>query len=398
MKLKRIISALLLLAMLLSCLPLTALAAETETPDVGDAPLPETTEIMDADSSAEPVTLSNNSDGFFYLAATAADRVIIAPERVTYAVGQTIAQALLASGHTFDGLEDGNVYRINGVAGEFQRSDETGDYSLTKLASAISFFCFTEGETAKPSETRQTLIRTMADYLCEEADVRAYAKDAYDAALRQFVGISDEKASSCATQITAKIGEYKTSLGSTTSVTFSGTDEDCTITAVSTYGKVYDDTEHPGTLNLPDGSYDFTAQKGALAKTLSAAPDYPEVATAAIEEMYRQVGPAQIEDDVMQRGMIVRHLVLPGCVDNSLGVLDWFSEHFHGKGVWFSLMSQYVPMGRAKNMPPFDRHITENEYAAVCSYLELCNIENGYTQDFSSAIQDYIPKFDLSGL
>ena len=264
MKLKRIISALLLLAMLLSCLPLTALAAETETPDVGDAPLPETTEIMDADSSAEPVTLSNNSDGFFYLAATAADRVIIAPERVTYAVGQTIAQALLASGHTFDGLEDGNVYRINGVAGEFQRSDETGDYSLTKLASAISFFCFTEGETAKPSETRQTLIRTMADYLCEEADVRAYAKDAYDAALRQFVGISDEKASSCATQITAKIGEYKTSLGSTTSVTFSGTDEDCTITAVSTYGKVYDDTEHPGTLNLPDGSYDFTVQKGAL--------------------------------------------------------------------------------------------------------------------------------------
>ena len=55
-------------------------------------------------------------------------------------------------------------------------------------------------------------------------------------------------------------------------------------------------------------------------------------------------------------------------------------------------------MGRAKSMPPFDRHIAENEYAAVCSYLELCDIENGYTQDFSSAIQDYIPKFDLSGL
>ena len=145
---------------------------------------------------------------------------------------------------------------------------------------------------------------------------------------------------------------------------------------------------------LPDMKY----SDPALAKTLSAAPDYPEVAAAAIEEMYRQVGPARIEDEVMQRGMIVRHLVLPGCVDNSLGVLDWFSEHFHGKGVWFSLMSQYVPMGRAKNMPPFDRHITENEYAAVCSYLELCDIENGYTQDFSSAIQDYIPKFDLSGL
>ena len=145
---------------------------------------------------------------------------------------------------------------------------------------------------------------------------------------------------------------------------------------------------------LPDMKY----SDPALAKTLSAAPDYPEVAAAAIEEMYRQVGPAQIEDDVMQRGMIVRHLVLPGCVDNSLGVLDWFSAHFNGKGVWFSLMSQYVPMGRAKDLPPFDRHITEDEYAAVCSYLELCGIENGYTQDFSSAIQDYIPQFDLSGL
>ena len=145
---------------------------------------------------------------------------------------------------------------------------------------------------------------------------------------------------------------------------------------------------------LPDMKY----SNESLAVKLSRAPDYVETAKAAIQEMYRQVGPAQIEDDAMQRGMIVRHLVLPCCVDNSLGVLDWFSEHFHGKGVWFSLMSQYVPMGRAKNMPPFDRHITENEYAAVCSYLELCDSENGYTQDFSSAIQDYIPKFDLSGL
>ena len=163
MKLKRIISALLLLALLLSCLPLTALAVEAETPDAGNVPSSETTELVDTDGPTEPVTLANDSDSFFYLAATAADRVIIAPERVNYAAGQTIAQALLASGHTFDGLEDGNVYRIDGVAGEFQRSDEAGEYSLTKQASEISFFCFTEGETAKPSEARQTLISTMAD-------------------------------------------------------------------------------------------------------------------------------------------------------------------------------------------------------------------------------------------
>ena len=264
MKLKRLISVLLLLAMLLSCLPFSALAVETGTPDVGDVPTSEITGIMDVDSPAEPVTLAGNSDGSFYLAATAAERVIIAPECVNYTAGQTIAQALLASGHTFEGLEDGSVYRIDGVAGEFQRSDETGDYSLTKQASEISFFCFVENGTAKPSEARQALIRTMADYLCEEADVRAYAKDVYDAALRQFVGISDEAASTCAAQITAKIGEYEASLRSTTLVTFSGMGADCTITAVSAYGKTYDDTEHPGTLNLPDGSYDFTAQKGAL--------------------------------------------------------------------------------------------------------------------------------------
>lgn len=261
---KRFVSILLLLAMLLSCLPLSVLAAETETPDVGDAPIPEITETADTASTNEPVTLTNDSAGFFYLTATAADRVIIAPERVAYTAGQTIMQALLASGHTFDGLEDGNVYQIDGVAGGFQRGDEAGEHSLTKLASEISFFCFTEGEIAKPSAARRALIRTMADYLCKEADVRAYAKGAYDEALRQFVGISDETASACATQITAKIGEYETSLRSTTAVTFSGMGTGCKITAVSEYGKIFDDTETPGTLKLPNGSYDFTVQRDAL--------------------------------------------------------------------------------------------------------------------------------------
>lgn len=261
---KRFVSILLLLAMLLSCLPLSVLAAETETPDVGDAPIPEITETADTASTNEPVTLTNDSAGFFYLTATAADRVIIAPERVAYTAGQTIMQALLASGHTFDGLEDGNVYQIDGVAGGFQRGDEAGEHSLTKLASEISFFCFTEGEIAKPSAARQALIRTMADYLCKEADVRAYAKGAYDEALRQFVGISDETASACAAQITAKIGEYETSLRSTTAVTFSGMGTGCKITAVSEYGKIFDDTETPGTLKLPNGSYDFTVQRDAL--------------------------------------------------------------------------------------------------------------------------------------
>lgn len=145
---------------------------------------------------------------------------------------------------------------------------------------------------------------------------------------------------------------------------------------------------------LPDMKY----SDAALAAKLSAAPDYVETAKAAILEMYRQVGPAVIEDDIMKKGMIVRHLVLPGQIDNSLGVLDWFAEAFPQGDVLFSLMSQYVPMGKAKMMPPFDRCVTEEEYDAVLSYLDFLGIENGFTQDFSAASEDYIPDFSFEGL
>ena len=143
---------------------------------------------------------------------------------------------------------------------------------------------------------------------------------------------------------------------------------------------------------------DFKYSDNALAKKLSSAPDYFETASAAILEMYRQVGKPVIEGDEMKRGVLVRHLVLPGCVDNSLGVLDWVAEHFRSGDILFSLMSQYVPMGRAAEMPPFDRRITELEYDSVLSYMMLLGIEDGYTQDFSSAECGYTPSFDLTGL
>lgn len=143
---------------------------------------------------------------------------------------------------------------------------------------------------------------------------------------------------------------------------------------------------------------DFKYSDNALAKKLSSAPDYFETASAAILEMYRQVGKPMIEGDEMKRGVLLRHLVLPGYVDNSLGVLDWVAEHFRSGDILFSLMSQYVPMGRAVEMPPFDRRITELEYDSVLSYMMLLGIEDGYTQDFSSAERGYTPSFDLTGL
>ena len=145
---------------------------------------------------------------------------------------------------------------------------------------------------------------------------------------------------------------------------------------------------------LPDMKY----SNAKLATTLSRAPDYVETAKAAIEEMYRQVGSAVIEDEIMQKGMIVRHLILPGCLDNTLGVLDWFAETFPKGDVLFSLMSQYVPMGKAKNIPPYNRKITEKEYDAAVSYLDFLGIEAGFTQDFSAASEEYIPDFSFEGL
>lgn len=143
---------------------------------------------------------------------------------------------------------------------------------------------------------------------------------------------------------------------------------------------------------------DFKYSDNVLAEKLSSAPDYFETASAAILEMYRQVGKPVIEGDEMKRGVLVRHLELPCCVDNSLGVLDWVAEHFRSDDILFSLMSQYVPMGRAVEMPPFDRRITELEYDSVLSYMMLLGIEDGYTQDFSSAERGYTPSFDLTGL
>lgn len=143
---------------------------------------------------------------------------------------------------------------------------------------------------------------------------------------------------------------------------------------------------------------DFKYSDNRLARQLSNAPHYYETAAAAILEMYRQTGPYQIEDEQMIRGVLLRHLILPGQIDNSLGVLDWVAEHFRPGEILFSLMSQYVPMGRAKTMEGLNRPITELEYDAVLSYMELLGITDGYTQDFQAATEEYIPDWDLSNI
>ena len=143
---------------------------------------------------------------------------------------------------------------------------------------------------------------------------------------------------------------------------------------------------------------DFKYADPKLAKLLSAAPDYPQVAAAAIREMYRQTGPVILQDGIMVRGTMIRHLVLPGCVDNSLAVLDWIAETFPMRDVPVSLMRQYMPMGKAALIPPFDRPITDDEYSAVLSWMYLLGLENGFTQEAASSDSVYIPEFNFEGL
>ena len=143
---------------------------------------------------------------------------------------------------------------------------------------------------------------------------------------------------------------------------------------------------------LPDYKY----ADAALAARLSAAPDYPAVARAAILEMLRQTGSAVIEDGELRRGTLVRHLVLPGYVENSLDAVAWLAQEAAPRGALVSIMGQYCPMpGQA---PPLDRRVTREEYAGVLSWAELCGLRDFYYQDLDSASADYIPAFDLQGL
>jgi len=137
---------------------------------------------------------------------------------------------------------------------------------------------------------------------------------------------------------------------------------------------------------LPDLKY----ADDALALQLSGAKDYFAVATAAIREMVRQTGSVVWEGDKVTRGVIVRHLILPGHIENSLKVLDWLGENFVPGEILVSLMRQYTPMGGME--PPFDRRVTDEEYDAVLSWMLLNDLE-GFTQDAEAAEQEFIPEF-----
>lgn len=160
----------------------------------------------------------------------------------------------------------------------------------------------------------------------------------------------------------------------------------------------YDDVESIRSLQglidvyLPDLKY-FDSD---VSKKYSNAENYFGKASKAVLEMQRQVGKSVIKDGIMQKGMIIRHLVLPKNTDQSIKILRWIKDNLP-IDTYISLMSQYVPYVKTE-YKELNRRIVTAEYQKVIDEFERLGFENGFMQERSSAQTDFIPKFDLSGV
>lgn len=145
---------------------------------------------------------------------------------------------------------------------------------------------------------------------------------------------------------------------------------------------------------LPDLKY----LDGDVAGKYSCAADYPRVAMEAIREMVRQVGACELDENgLMKKGVVIRHLLLPGQVAGAKAVMDWVAREFAPGTVLFSLMSQYTPWGRAKEFPEIDRRLRAGEIRTAQQYMDALGLE-GFVQDGESAKREYTPEFDLTGI
>ena len=141
---------------------------------------------------------------------------------------------------------------------------------------------------------------------------------------------------------------------------------------------------------LPDLKYYYDD----LAKKYSKVDNYFQIATKAIQEMYRQVGtPVLDENGVMKKGLMIRHLILPNEVQNSKKVLKWVKENIDSN-VYVSIMAQYFPTYKAKEIPEIARKITKEEYEKVENYLYELDLENGYIQELGEHEEEYVPRWE----
>lgn len=141
---------------------------------------------------------------------------------------------------------------------------------------------------------------------------------------------------------------------------------------------------------------DFKYKSSELSKKYSFCADYFDVAVKALERMIHVTGKPVFDGDIMTKGVIVRHLVLPSHKDDSIEILGELSRHFGNENFLVSLMSQFTPTEKCHNFPEINRRLTSLEYKRVCEYFENLGFK-GYIQERSSAVEDYIPDFEDKG-
>ena len=262
MKLKRMTAALLLLVMLLSCLPLSVLAADAEPVEaentVDAAPAEEI-----VTEEAEISTQAVNASGYFYFSAETANKLLIAPTRIAFTDGQTIREALNASKYSFTTNGSNQfISAIEGVNGNYIYGSAPEGVSIDSAANTVTHFRFSEASNSTPSSSLQTLMQVMADYLEEDSDVQNAAAEEYQAAVSGYLGVTSENAQSYTDAITTKIKAYKAGQNIKYTVTFSGySGSGYTVSTVNDYGKQFTDPNHTGTLQLPAGGYLFSVRQ-----------------------------------------------------------------------------------------------------------------------------------------
>lgn len=143
---------------------------------------------------------------------------------------------------------------------------------------------------------------------------------------------------------------------------------------------------------------DFKYMEEEPARKYSRAADYPEAAKAALKEMVRQAGePSFTEDGMMQKGVIVRHLLLPGHLRNAKKVVRYVYETYKNQ-VYVSLMNQYTPLPQIVDYPELNRRVTKREYEKLIDYALDLGLEQGFIQEGETAKESFIPAFDYEGL
>ena len=141
---------------------------------------------------------------------------------------------------------------------------------------------------------------------------------------------------------------------------------------------------------LPDLKYYYNE----LGKSFSKVDNYFEIATSAIKEMYRQVGAPQLnEQGIMQKGLMIRHLILPNQTENSKQILKWIKENLDNN-IYVSIMAQYFPTYKARELDELNRKLTREEYDEVENYLYELDLENGYIQELGEHEEEYVPKWE----